>query len=209
MNLAVETFVDIVNLACGQWSDRRDLGRARRLQLMAGAGLGAVILSALWGAAAGSASPGLAAGNMFSVPLVVILSSLCALPAGALARTITGAPVTTVDLLLAYASAVFGGTLVLAVSAPLIAVYYHTSAWAGAQLAMGSAFAALAVAMALFVRNLARFAERGGARWALVVTALVFFALYLLSLLQLVALASPILPEHTVFEHGIDGVLAP
>lgn len=205
MTTAVRQFLDIVNLACG--AVRPGLGSAERRQLIFASLLGTVVLSAVWGLAAGSVSPQLAASNAFTVPLVVIIASLCALPAGALALKLSGAAVPPRDLVLAYASAVFGGSLVLAVSAPLVAVYYHTSQFAGQSIAIGSAMVAIAVAVLSMIRNLVRLAPSGSARWPLVITAVVFLTIYLAALVQLVSLASPILPDHSVFDGGVDEIL--
>jgi hypothetical protein len=97
----------------------------------------------------------------------------------------------------------FGGTLVLAVLAPLIALYYHSSAWAGPVLGIGSAAVALFTGTIMFVRGTVRRVEKG-ARAPVLLPVGVTLAMQLATLLQLAALAAPIFPERTIFRGGID-----
>src|SRR5690606_5481007 len=111
------------------------------------------------------------------------------------------------DLLMGFATGVFSGTLVLGVLSPLVAVYYHTSAWAGPMLGMGSVFAALLVATVVFARNVLRAVPVGPSRAAMLLPVAIFLAIQLATMVQLIALASPILPEVTVFDGGVDHML--
>jgi hypothetical protein len=105
-------------------------------------------------------------------------------------------------LLLGVAASVFAGTLVLAVLSPLVAVYYHTSTWAGPTLALGSAALATLVSVGLLMRS-ALVSSPGTSRLVLVpVCAVVLMEVAVM--VQLIALASPILPEETRFDGGID-----
>lgn len=164
-----------------------------------------LVLAAIWGVAVGSSSIDLAVANLYKVPMVILLSAVTALPAGVVALRLTNAKLPAVELAGAFATSIFGGTLVLATLAPLVAIYYHTSLRAGVPLAMGSVFVALATASLLFARAVARRMAghaRGGSLLAVVILVVIFLA----ALLQFVALASPIIGVHgTVLEHGFDG----
>jgi hypothetical protein len=204
----MHTFVDILNLACGRWPARpidrsAEVGPARRGQLLVGSFLYALAFAAVWGLAAGSRSITLAVADLFKVPLVVLLSSLCAVPAGVLALRLSRASVRARDLLLWFASAVLSGTLVLAALAPLVAIYYHTIVRTGATLAIGSVLTAIVVSGTLFVRNVLRETEDRAA----LVPACLLVALVVIALVQFVALASPILGDATIFDGGIDRLL--
>jgi hypothetical protein len=181
-----------------------DDGPARRTQLTIAAALAALAFAALWGIAAGSTSTTLALGNAVKVPMVVLLSAVASVPAGMLALRLTGLPYSGRDLLFSFAPALFAGTLALAVTAPLVALYYHTSAWAGPYLAMGSALIAIGVAGILFARNALRRATTDHERTVVMLPVVVTIGFQLATMLQLVALASPILPETTVFDTGVD-----
>jgi hypothetical protein len=111
------------------------------------------VFAAVWGLAAGSRSAGLALANVYKVPMVVLLSCAFAAPAGLLAWRLSGTRVRGSDLALGFSGGVFGGTLVLAVFAPLIALYYHSSAWAGPVLGLGSVGLALLTGTIMFVRG--------------------------------------------------------
>jgi len=184
----------------------RPATRAQETMLTVLAIVSALVLSAVWGLAAGSSSPELALADAYKVPMVILLSAVTALPAGLVALRLTSAKLGGAELASAFASSIFGGTLVLATLAPLVAIYYHTSAKAGVPLAMGSVFVALATASMLFARAVARRMDglqgRGGSRLAVFVLVVIFLA----ALLQFVALASPIIGVHgTALENGIDG----
>jgi hypothetical protein len=163
----------------------------------------ALVLASIWGVAAGSESAPLAVANAYKVPMVILLSALTALPAGLVALRLTGARLPAVELASTFATSIFGGTLVLATLAPLVAIYYHTSSKAGLPLALGSVFVALATASLLFARAVARRVSDRKSLFAVVV----LVALFLAALLQFVALAAPIIGTHgTVFDGGFDRV---
>lgn len=201
-------FKTILGFACGEPLPAEDDGRARRAQLAIGGIFGAVVLSMLWGLAAGSSQHALLIANAYKVPIIVLVSATCALPAGLLAWRFSGAPGRASDLLLAFVSGVFSATLVLAVLSPLVALYYHSSAWAGPILGQGSVIAGAAVGCFVFARNvLKRAGELKRRRLALV--AATFPLLLLATMLQMIALFRPILPDRTVFDRGIDEVAGP
>jgi hypothetical protein len=200
----VNPIVTFLDLACGKRLTDSEAGPARRMQIVAGALLFALVFAALWGVAAGSRSTPLAIANLYKVPMVVLVSAVSAVPAGLLAWKLSGAPGRASDLLLSFSSSIFGGTLVLAVAAPLVALYYHSSLWAGPVLGQGSALLAIAVGALMFARGAFGQRPAGGTRRSLVVPVVTFAVVQLAMLVQLVALAAPILPERTFFSHGID-----
>jgi len=78
----------------------RPATRAQQTMLaIAALGVG-LVLSSLWGLAAGSASPALAMANAYKVPMVILLSALTALPAGLVALRLTNAKLRAADLAL-------------------------------------------------------------------------------------------------------------
>jgi hypothetical protein len=198
------TLVTLVDIACGRPILAEDDGRSRRLQLIALAFLASLGFAAIWGLAAGSQSVGLAVANLYKVPMVVLLSCAFAAPAGLLAWRLSGTQVRGTDLALSFAGGMFGGTLVLAVLAPLVALYYHSSAWAGPLLGIGSAGLALLTGTVMFVRGVVRRLAPGTPKLGVLLPVTVTLGMQLLTLLQLAALASPIFPERTVFSGGID-----
>jgi hypothetical protein len=198
------TLVTLIDIACGRPIPVEDDGRSRRLQLVVFALLSSLVFAAAWGLAAGSRSTGLAVANLYKVPMVVLMSCAFAAPAGLLAWRLSGTRVRGSDLALGFAGGVFGGTLVLAVLAPLVALYYHSSAWAGPVLGIGSAVLALITGTIMFVRGVIRRLEPGTKKRTVFLPVAVTLGMQLLTLVQLSALASPIFPERTPFSGGID-----
>lgn len=204
----MNNFMMIFNLACGQHLPEQEDCRARRLQLTVMALLGAMVLSGLWGMAAGSSSLSQALANVLKVPMVVLISSLVALPAGLLTWKLSGARMRGTDLVVSLAAGVFCGTAVMAVMAPVVALYYHSSAWAGPFLGMGSVWTAIAVGAVIFVRNALHRASAGARKRDVFFPVAVTAVMHLAVMMQLVALAAPILPELTVFDGGIDQLMS-
>ena len=198
------TLVTLLDIACGRPIPVEDSGRSRRMQLVVFALLASLVFAAVWGLAAGSRSAGLALANVYKVPMVVLLSCAFAAPAGLLAWRLSGARVRGSDLALGFTGGVFGGTLVLAVLAPLVALYYHSSAWAGPLLGIGSIGLALLTGTIMFVRGVVRRLPPETKTRTVLLPVAVTLAMQLLTLVQLAALASPIFPERTVFGGGID-----
>ena len=190
----------------------RPLTRAQETMFAVLAIAAALALSSLWGIAAGSSSSALALANAYKVPMVVLLSALTALPAGLVALKLTNAKLSATDLASTFALAIFGGTLVLATLAPLVAIYYHTSSKAGVPIALGSVFVALGTATLLFGRAVGRrvLANTGSAasgRAASLLAVVVLVTLFVAALMQYVAVASPIIGEvGTRFDGGFDSV---
>lgn len=184
------------------------LSRAQETMLAVLAVAASLALSAIWGVAAGSASASLAVANAYKVPMVVLLSALTALPAGLVALRLTNAKLPAAELASAFAASIFGGTLVLATLAPLVAIYYHTSSKAGVPLALGSVFIALASATLLFARAVKQRVTAscaGAGRGASLIAVGVLVAVFVAALMQYVAVASPIIGEFgTRFDGGFD-----
>jgi hypothetical protein len=203
------TFVTILDIACGRPIPDQDSGRSRRLQLVVLALLASLLFAAAWGLAAGSRTTSLALANLYKVPMVVLLSSAFAAPAGLLAWRLSGSAVRGTDLALSFTSGVFGGTLVLAVLAPLVALYYHSSSWAGPVLGFGSELLAVATGTVMFVRGTLRRAPAGASRVPVLLPIVVTLAMQVLTLVQLAAVAAPIFPERTPLSGGIDHLHIP
>ena len=180
--------------------------RSQQIMLSIVAMFAALALASIWGVAAGSSAGPLALANAVKLPMVVLLSALTALPAGLVALRLTNARLGALELTLAFASAIFGGTLVLAALAPLVAIYYHTSAEAGEPLALATVFIALATASLVFGRAVARRVGGKPGRAASLMSVGVLVVLFSAGLLQFVALASPFLAGKTVFDGGFDTV---
>jgi hypothetical protein len=203
MSKLKDTFRVLLDLAGGTAPDEQ-LSPARRRQLLASAGLLSVAFAGIWGLAAGSGSLALAAANLYKVPMVVLLSALSAVPVGLLANRLLGSRLRSSDLLLGLGASVFAGTLVLAVLSPLVGVYYHTSTWAGPTLALGSAGLATLVSVGLFMRSALTKVEGPNRLGKVVLPVGVVVLMEVAVMVQLIALASPILPEETRFDGGID-----
>jgi hypothetical protein len=200
----VTQFSTLLDLVCGKPLSAEDSGRSRRLGIAVSALLTSLVFAAIWGVAAGSRLPSLAIANLYKLPMVILLSSVGALPAGLLTWKLIGAPGRASDLVIAFVSGTLAGTLVLAVLAPLVALYYHSSLWAGPMLGQGSAILALLVAVVVFARSIFGGPGREGSRAKLTFPVAVLATVKVAMLMQLIALASPILPERTIFSHGID-----
>ena len=200
----VTNLSQLMTATCG--GDARVESRSHQIVLAITALFAGLALSSLWGLAAGSTSAELAIANAYKVPMVIFLSALTALPAGLLTLRLTNATLPAHKLVGAFATSIFGGTLVLATLSPLVAIYFHTSSMAGLPLVLGSVFVALATASLLFGRAVARQVAADPKRRASLVAVGVLVALYVAALLQFVAMASPIVAAATPFSGGFDTV---
>jgi hypothetical protein len=180
-------------------------GPAQRGARIVTAVLVALALASVWGIAAGSLSLGLAAANVYKLPMVVLLSALSALPPALIAWFLLEIKDSPLDLVEAHARGLLWAGLMLGAFAPLLALYAHTSATVAPLLLQGSAALALIVGAAAAIRALYRGGSSKGRRLVALTVAL---AVQLAALLQLIALASPILPVPTRFSRGIDGIAA-
>jgi hypothetical protein len=178
-----------------------------RLHDAARALLFALVAAGVWGFCASAAHFGHALGNVYRVPLVILVSAVATLPAALLAwralrvSSDLGVPI------VAYAKATLHGALTLAAFAPLLAIYSFTTApGVVSALAVASALVALIVAGASFVRQLVGRVPKE--RWALVIpVALVCIVIEIAALPQLIAVMSPILPSPTALAGGVEGLL--
>lgn len=161
-------------------------------------------LAALWGVAAGAASPALAVANIYKVPMVLALSALVSLPAILVSRHLLRITVAPLDICSALVTSLYRAALLLAGIAPLLGVYAYTSRWFAPVLAQGSALLSLLVVAFSLRHELSRIE---GPRAELIWLGLITCAVLGLSLLQLVSLATPVLTVPTLFGHGIDGVV--
>jgi hypothetical protein len=182
-----------------------DASGARRALLAITAFLSALALAAVWGVAAGSVPGHLALDNLIKVPLLLVVSAMAALPLALLVHRLTSSRGRGSDLLIGHALGTFVGALVLALLAPLVALYQHSSTWAGPAFALGSAFLAIAVAFAVFIRILGKI-HTDGPRRALVAPAGLLLFLQLAALVQLASITTPIFPQRTTLGHGIDAI---
>lgn len=197
-------FATLLDIICGKPLGDADAGRARRLQLVVSALLTSLAFAAVWGVAAGSRMPALAVANLYKVPMVVLISAIGALPAGLLTWKLAGGPGRASDLMIGFTGGTFAATLVLAVLAPLVALYYHSSVWAGPLLGQGSAILALVVGAVIFGRSMFGHEREGVSRPRLILPVGVLAVVQVAMLAQLVAVAAPILPERTIWSHGVD-----
>ncbi len=202
----MNTLVTLLDIACGRPIPDADSGRSRRLELILLALLASLVFAGLWGLAVGSASFSFAVANAYKVPMVVLLSCAFAAPAGLLAWRVSGPAVRGSDLALGFAGSIFGGATVLVVLAPLVALYEHSSAWAGPLLGVGSAALAMMTAVVLFVRGAMRRLQPGSRRRTVLVPVVVTVLMQLATLLQLAAVAAPIIPGGTALSGGVDGL---
>lgn len=193
---------ELMSLTTGR---ARPASRAQETMLAVLAIAAGLVLAAVWGAAAGSSSISLAVANLYKVPMVILLSAVTALPVGLVVLRLTNAKLSGHALASTFAASIFGGTLMLATLAPLVAIYYHTSAKAGIPLAVGSVFVSLATAAMLFASSVAK--RLDGQRGASLLAVVILVAVFLAALLQFIALASPIIGLHgTALEGGFDGL---
>jgi hypothetical protein len=183
-----------------------DMGGARRLFLAALAFLVALLLVGLWGVAAGSVGGHFALVNAVSVPLLLLVSSAAALPVVLIVLRLTTVEGSATDLVLGHSAAVFGASLVLALLAPIVALYQYSSSWAGPVVALGSVFVAFAVGLGLLLRGLGKLMPEPRSRRGLVAPVVLLCALQGAALLQLAAIAPPVMPHRTVLGHGIDAL---
>lgn len=204
MTVMTTTFHELLDLTFGS-KDPSPTRGARQRQLILSALLLSLGFAAIYGLAAGSRSLPLALANLYKLPMIVLISTVCAVPAGTLAWKLSGTSASLSDVFVRHAGAVLAGTAVLCVLAPLLAVYYQTSSWAGPLMAMGVSSLAVCVALIQGVRKTIESRSEGESRAAALVPLAVLAFVQLATMLQLVALASPIVPEVTGFEGGLDG----
>ncbi|MDP2305462.1 MAG: hypothetical protein Q8P18_05500 [Pseudomonadota bacterium] len=213
----MRTFLELFNLAGGKPLSKEEEGGTRRAQIVVRATLASVVFAAIYGLAAGSTDMALAVSNVYKLPMVILLSTVCSLPIGLLAWKLLGAPNRASDLLLGAAAGNFTASLVLAALAPIVALYYHTSGHLGGILAIAAGSIATLLGLwntfrAVWTRRPADEPAHGlnGTAMsllrapALLAPVGLMIVAQLASLVQFIHVASPILPEITVFDGGAD-----
>lgn len=203
----MKRFLELFDLATGKPLSDEQEGSAHRLQLVTRSTLAAMVFAAIYGLAAGSTDLALALGNTFKMPMVILLSTLCALPAGLLTWKLLGAENRASDLLLGAAAGNFTATLVLAAMAPIVALYYHTSGNMGGTLALASGGLALALGIFNVCRAVINRIPEGVGRGKVMLPLAILVGVQMAALIQFIHVASPILPEVTVFDGGIDAMI--
>lgn len=186
----------------------------------------ALALSALWGALVGIHVWQIGLLNLLKVPGIIIFATLGSLPAGIVALKLTGIPMRARDFIRAFHQSVFAGTLVMAVLAPMVALFYRSSATLGPRLAIASAILGFGVAIVILLRRLLFDLNKDKHASALdeettpmkrdlkpkpaISKPLIVFAVFSFALvfgavlIQSIAVFSPILPELTLFDGGVD-----
>jgi hypothetical protein len=213
----MDVAMKVLNLVGGDHLAEENDGPASRMRWILLALAGTAGFAALYGLAAGSTDWTMALANTAKMPMVIVLSALSAMPAALLLWKLGGSRGRATDLLMGLASGNLTASVVLAVLAPVVALYYHTSDWLGGWVALGAASLALLVGVATGAKAIwTRFAAAGGpeagndrfvnALLALVPTA-AMVTMQMVVMLQLIAVASPILPETTVFDGGADAIV--
>jgi hypothetical protein len=185
-----------------------ETGGARRLLLATSAFLAALVLVAVWGVAAGSTAGHFALVNAVSVPLLLLVSSVAALPASLLVFRLTSTDGRAADLVLGHAGAVFGASLVLALLAPFIALYQYSSSRTGPVVAMASVFLAIGIGLSLLLRVLTKLASDPRSRRGMLAPVGLLCALQATALWQLAAIAPPVMPHRTSLGYGVDALHA-
>jgi hypothetical protein len=203
----MHAITSLIELTGGQKSAVEGDGPARRTRLALMATAASCVGASLFGLAAGSADGGLAAANLLKLPMVVVLSAVAALPAGLLAWKVTDAKIRVTDLLVSLAAANMTATMVLTAAAPLVALYYVTDSTWGGPLAMGTCFLAIGVGGFTYFRAIKLRLPEDVSRRQIWIPLAVLIIFQLIALVQLVGIASPILPEVTPFSGGADGLV--
>lgn len=176
--------------------------RAERSLLALSCMVGALAGAAVWGIAAGSDGGHLALRNALIVPMLVLLSTLVALPLVLLVLRLLAPGPRMRDLVLLHAASQFAGAAVLLLISPLLLLYQLSSAWAGPVIGESSAVLAFLVACAVAVRVARKLASR-----EVLLPMVLLAVLQLAALAQLAAMAPPVFANRTWFGKGVDGAL--
>lgn len=203
----MKAVVELFDLIGGKPLPAESEGGARRGELLVRAVLASLVCGAVYGLAAGSAEPALAVANLYKVPMVILLSSVAAAPAALVTWKLIGARNRASDLLMGVAAGNLSASLVLAALSPIVALYYHTSAFLGGAVAMGACTLGVGVGLYALVRAVLSRAAVEARGVALLIPLLVLMGGEVASLVQFIHAASPILPEVTLFDGGADAML--
>ncbi len=192
----------------GPSSEPVTLGRAERMYMTVGAALGGVACVAAWGALAGAATHQ-SMKDMLVAPVVLVASSLSALPLGVFLGKLFGRAMRASDMFLAHATATFAGAAALLFAAPLVALYQHSSSLIGSLVGPASTVFGLAVGAFVFLRTLGKLAQTVEARRSFIVPTIAVLVLQALSMMQLASVLPPLFGHRTTLGHGIDAISQP
>jgi hypothetical protein len=195
----------LAKMAGGHALSDEDDGPARRTQIVVMAAAASAVLCAVYGFAAGGTELSYSFANLYKLPMVVLLASMGSVPAALVAWNLIGSSQRASDLGLGIASGTLSGALVLAVLSPLVALYYHTSAWLGPFLALGAAGAALFVGTLIMFRTVLVRAPKGESRFKRWMPVSVMFVAHFLTIAQLISV-SDIMVENTFLDRGLEGL---
>jgi Kef-type K+ transport system membrane component KefB len=204
---ATHTLFSLLSAPREDAPEPREAPRHVRALAAAIAILASIGCAALWGLAANATGVSSALANAVKVPMLLIVSAIAAMPPVLVFARFSGlGRAKASDIAIGYGAAMFAGTLVLAVLAPIVALYQHSSTWAGPYVAMGSAVVAFISAVLLFVRVVGRLTAPEASRAPIVAPAILMMVVQLAVLSQLASVVSPIFDRRTPFGKGIDAV---
>jgi hypothetical protein len=138
--------------------------------------------------------------------MVLALSLVGSLPPALLWLKLSGSSLSPLTVVASAAQGAFAGSMWLLALTPLMGLYFYTSSWAGPMLALGSGLLSLGSGFNVLLRRIAQRAEDERDRALGLRCGVLLCVLQLLVLWQLLVLVSPILPEGSVFSHGIDAL---
>ena len=182
------------------------LSRTQRVFFASVAMLAALALGAVWGVAAGSHDHHIALDNIGKVPVLLVGSSLVALPVALLVFKLLAKRGRATDLVLAHALGLFAGCLALALLSPLVALYQYSSSFAGMPVAVGTALLAIAIVVGIVIRVLHKLAPQGAISTYAVPVALLL-TLQIAALAQFASITTPVFPTRTPLGRGVDGLV--
>jgi hypothetical protein len=191
----------------GHYSDIEAEGTARQLRLILLAGVATILSTAIYGFAVGCVDQSLAFTNIFKLPMVVLLSGVAALPPGLLAGKLTESRMAPTDITSSLMSANMTGSLVLLSAAPVVALYYLSGSTFSAYIAFGAALAGEFVALWIFFRAAHKRKPKDATWFDVWFPSAVLAVVQIVAIIQLIGIASPILPEMTLLSQGMDGLM--
>lgn len=203
----MELLERLIALIGGERPQLQTEARARRIRLALVATLATAVAAATFGFAAGVGDLSLAVSNVFSVPMVVLFSGVAALPGGALAAKLTGSELGGTDIVMSLVAALLTGALVLGASAPVVGLYYLTESTLSGHIGISAAIIAELVAIWVFFRAAMTRRPEDVRKRDVLVPVLTVAAIQVVCVVQLVGIASPILPETTPFTAGMEGLV--
>lgn len=194
----------LMDLVCGRPVPEEERGPMKALATAMNAALISTGVSLVWGIGASVRAPHLMLQNVWKVPAIMLLGAAFSLPVSALMWKLSDTPGRAIDLLRSFFVGLLGGGLVLAAVSPLIGLTYGSSRFMGPTFAQGSVLLALATGIGIFIRAVWVSRPEGASRRRFLAPVVTLAAAFSLCVVQLVAMFSPILPERTVWDRGID-----